>query len=450
MTKNKKIDLIHDNILTALLRFAIPIMITQIFQQLYNAADIAIVGNFLGANSLAAVASTAALFELIVGFILGIGNGMSIITAKYYGANNIEMVKKSAAHTILVGFILTLIVMMIGQLFLFPILNLLQTPQAIIHEAYSYISVIFLFIGVTFYYNVGAGLLRAIGNSFIPLIILVIASIINIVLDIVFITQFHLGIQGAAIATVIAQGFSAITCFLYIKYYEPDLLPNQSHFTIDKQLLKDLLGQGLSMGFVNSIVSIGTVTLQSAINQFGPEIIAAQSTARRVQFFLFMPNVSLAAALTTFVSQNYGAKLYHRIQTAIKYSIIISLIWGAFVWSILFFVAPYFITLLSGSTHPTLVNNARQYIAIATPFFGILGVLFCLRNALQGLGRKKEPLISSIIKFVLKLCFVTFFIPQFGYFAVMWTEPISWLLMTTQLGFSFYNNDIIKSLRHKK
>lgn len=443
-TKANHSNLTQTPILRTLITFAIPIFISTIFQQLYNAADTTIVGNFLGANALAAVGSTAAVFELIVGFALGIGNGMSIVVARFYGAGKTDKVKQACAHAIIIGIIISLSVMLIGHLGLFPLLQFLNTPTNIIHDAFSYIYIVLMFVMVTFAYNLGAGLLRAIGNSLVPLIILVIASIINIVLDIVFITTFNSGIQGAAYATVIAQLFSVIACFTYIYYKVPVLLPSKSDFIIDKKLLHELLSQGLAMGFMSSIVSIGSVILQTAVNQFGTTIIAAQTTARRVQFFFIMPITSLGAALTTFVSQNFGAKEYARIRKAIFYAVQLSTIWGIFVAILMRFIAEPLIILVSGSQDILLVETAKHYIFIATPFFAILGILFCLRNTLQGLGQKIQPVISSIIELIGKIIFVIFIVPHLGYLGIILCEPIIWIAMTSQLAYSFYSNPHIK------
>ncbi|MFR1297464.1 MAG: MATE family efflux transporter [Coprobacillus cateniformis] len=211
-----KIDLLKDNILKALLLFAFPILIANIFQQLYNTMDTMIVGNFLGDTSLAAISACGAVYELLIGFALGVGNGLSIVTARNYGSNDENQIKKSVAGSIVIGIGLTLLIMLISVLFLYPLLQLLHTPIHIIDEAYSYIFVVTIFVGVMFAYNLCAGLLRAIGNSVMPLIFLIISSLINVGLDILLITQFAMGVQGAAVATVISQAISVILCIFYI------------------------------------------------------------------------------------------------------------------------------------------------------------------------------------------------------------------------------------------
>lgn len=435
-----KVDLLKDNILKALLLFALPMLIANIFQQLYNTMDTMIVGNCLGDTSLAAIGASGAVYELLIGFALGVGNGLSIVTARSYGAKDEKLLKRSVAGSIVIGIGLTLIIMLISALFLYPLLELLNTPSDIIAESYSYIFVVTMFVGVTFAYNLCAGLLRAIGNSVMPLVFLVVSSLINVVLDILFITQFHMGIQGAGIATVISQGISAILCLIYISKKATILIPKKEHFQFDLELYQELLGQGFSMGLMISVVSMGTVILQSAINGFGYLIIAGHTTARKLSSFCVMPAGSIAMALSTFVSQNKGANQRERIRQGMKYGHLLACGWGVLITVILFFIAPLLVKLISGSSESTVVDNASLYLMLNAPFYAVLGMLLNLRNSLQGLGMKVIPLISSIIECIGKIVFVALFIPVLGYFGVIICEPVIWCLMCLQLAYSFYRN----------
>ena len=239
-----QVDLTKDKIFKALLVFAIPIFIANVFQQLYNTMDTMIVGNFLGDVSLAAIGAASAIYELLIGFALGVGNGLSIVTARCYGAQDEDALKRSVAGSIVIGIGLTIAIMLLSVFCLYPLLELLNTPADIIEESYSYIMMITSFVGVMFAYNLCAGLLRAIGNSVMPLVFLIVSSAINIVLDIVFITQFSMGIQGAAVATVIAQAISALFCCIYIYKKSPLLIPTRKHFAVGKDMYKELIGQG--------------------------------------------------------------------------------------------------------------------------------------------------------------------------------------------------------------
>ena len=282
-----KTDLLKGNILKSLILFAIPLIISNLFQQLYNAADTMIVGHFLGDESLAAIGACAAVYELLVGFALGFGNGLGMVVARSFGVGDKDLLKRAVAGSLVIGAAVTAGVMLIAQIGLRPLLVLLHTPSEIIGESYSYI--VTICVGVMFAYNLLSGLLRAIGNSFMPLAFLIISSVINIVLDVLFITQFQMGIRGAAVATVVAQGISAVLCAIYIMKKCKLLIPAREHFKVDGPLYRELTGQGLSMGFMLAIVSTGTVILQYAINQLGYLIIAGHTAARKLNSFCSMP-----------------------------------------------------------------------------------------------------------------------------------------------------------------
>lgn len=438
MKKVKSIDLLSSPIVSSLLTFALPILISNALQQFYNAADTTIVGNFLGFRSLAVIGATSAIYELIVGFAIGIANGMGIVVARHFGAGDIEKIKKAVAGSIVIGSVLSLAVMLIGRVWLYELLRLVNIPENIINEAYSYIYIIMIFFFLTFFYNWSASMLRAIGNSLTPLLILLLTSVINIGLDILFITKFNTGIKGAAIATVISQAISALLCIVYMYIKADILIPKLKHFKYNYYVYSDLSTQGFAMGFMSSIVSIGTVILQTAVNGMGVTIIAAQTTGRRIMFFLMMPMSSLATALTTFVSQNFGAGNKSRIKSAVKYANIINTIWSIISVVFVYTLSIPLIRFTSGSYDKELIANAKLYIAIAAPFFWALGILFNLRNALQGMDRKIEPLISSCIELICKIAFVLFVIPRVGYAGVVFTEPIIWVVMVLQLAYSFY------------
>lgn len=447
---NTNVDLLKGKILKSLIIFAIPLLISNLFQQLYNTVDIMIVGNFLGDTSLAAIGASSAVYELLIGFALGIGNGLSMVAARSYGANDTKLLRKSVAGSIVIGIFITVIIMVISQLFLMPLLRLLNTPANIIDESYSYISTITSFVGVMFAYNLCAGLLRAIGNSFMPLVFLIISSLLNIGLDILFITQFNMGIKGAAVATIISQGASVVLCVAYIYSKSKILIPKKKHFAVGKYLYRELLGQGLSMGLMMAIVSTGTVILQSAINGLGYLTIAGHTAARKLNSFCTMPIVAVAYSVSTFVSQNKGADQGDRIRKSVYYANLIAIAWGIIITGVLFFVAPTLVKVLSGSSEDIVISNGARYLRLNAPFYGVLGVLLNLRYSLQGLGKKVVPLVSSIIEFFGKIIFVILVIPSMGYLGVILCEPIIWCFMTAQLIYAFYSNTYIKRFKVNK
>ena len=448
MLKKTSVNLLDGPILRSIIAFAIPILISNIFQQLYNTADIMIVGRYLGPNALAGVGATAAIFELVIGFALGVGNGMGVIIARCFGAKDMDQLKHAVASTIMIGLGLSLIVSTVGHFGMYPLLEFLGTPTEIIDLSYQYIHMIVLCVGVTFAYNLCAGLLRAVGDSQAALYFLIFSAIVNIILDIFFITQLHLGVQSAGLATIISQGLSAILCYFYIRKRANFLLPQRKHFTWDKELYLDLLGQGLAMGLMTSIVSIGTVTLQTSINALGATIISAQTSARRIMSFSMLPVSAIASSLTTFTSQNLGANRPQRIQRGIYLGSMVAIIWTIFIAITLFFASPALNELISGSTDPELISNASLYNRISSSFYPVLALLLVLRNSLQGLGQKITPLISSFIELFGKVLFVLFIIPSTGYMGVIFCEPLIWVPMTIQLYYSYKHQPIILSLKN--
>lgn len=441
------VDLLNGPILKSLIIFAVPLFISNVFQQLYNTVDTMIVGNYLGDTSLAAIGSCSAIYDLLVGFALGIGNGLSIVTARSFGSGNHVLLKKSVASSIVIGIISSLIITVIGTLCLYPLLQLLNTPEKIINEAFSYILYITLFIIIMFAYNLCAGLMRAIGNSFMPLVFLIVSSCFNVILDILFITQFDMGVQGAAIATVISQGISVILCIIYMLKKTELLIPERKHFVFDHNLYREMLGQGLSMGFMSSIVSCGSVILQYGINSLDTLVIAGHTVARKIYMFFNMPFTSMAMAISTFVSQNKGACQSKRIRKGMTIAYIYDIILATLITAVLIFGTKPLVQLISGSKETVVLNNATTYLIVVGPFYAILGILMQTRNALQGLGKKMLPLISSIIELIGKIVFVIAFIPHFQYMAVIFCEPVIWVIMTIYLLLCLYHETTMKEAK---
>jgi putative MATE family efflux protein len=442
-----KTDLLSGNIIKSLIVFAIPLFLSNIFQQLYNTADMVIVGHFLGETSLASIGACAVIFELLIGFAMGVGGGFGIVVARSYGAGDHDLLKRTVAGAVVIGILLTFFISVIASLFMMPLLKLINIPGNIIDEAYSYISILIIFAIVLFTYNLCAGLLRAIGNSTMPLVFLIISSILNIVLDILFITSFNMGVRGAAVATVLAQGISTVLCLVYIITKCPILIPNKKHFRYDAALYKELVAQGFSMGFMVSIVTLGSVVLQRAINGLGYLVIAGHIAARKLNSVCMMPIPTIAIALSTFVSQNKGADQLNRIRKSVRYGNLIAIIWGTFITVVLLFSSATLIRLLSGSNESVVIENGARYLKLNSPFYMVLGMLLNFRHSLQGIGKKIVPVISSVIELIGKVTFAFLLTPYLGYFAVIICEPIIWCIMFIQLLYSFYSNPYIRGKR---
>lgn len=441
--KTYEVDLLRGPILSAMLTFAVPLFFSSVFQQLYNTMDTVIIGHTLGDEALAAMGAAGAVYDLLMGFALGIGNGLAIVTARSFGSGDMTYLKRSVAASIVIGLCITAVITVAVRFILYPFLEILHTPDEIIGQSYAYISTITLFIGVMFAYNLCAGLLRAIGNSVMPLVFLILSSLLNILLDFSFITQLGMGVQGAAVATVIAQGVSVIACLVYIAKKADILIPHREHFVWERALYQEMLAQGFSMAFMSCIVHAGTAVLQSGINSLGYLVIAGHVAARKLFSFLMMPFVALSQTISTFVSQNFGAGQMKRIRRAMKYSYLCGMVLTAVITAFVLFLAPAMVRLLSGSTERVVIENGALYLRVVAPCLAVLALLNPTRMGLQSIGRKILPILSSVIELIGKYLFVIFLIPKFQYMAVIFCEPVIWFFMDIELLWAFWRNPLI-------
>ncbi len=421
------INMTEGSILKNLIFFAIPILIGNIFQQLYNVADTAIIGNILGDSALAAVGASAPVYGLLIGFAGGLTNGFAVVIARHFGAGNERQMKKAVALTYILSGIIALVLTAGSAIALHPLMQSLQTPDEIIADTESYMMIIILFSSVTIAYNMLAGMMRAIGNSRAPLYFLVASTFVNVGLDFLFVKGFDMGVSGAAYATVISQGVSVILCFIYAVKKCGILVFRRSELTLDKPLLADLTSTGLSMGLMYAIVSVGSVILQGAVNSFGTATITAHTAARKIDDIFMLTLGTIAMSSSTFASQNYGAGKLDRVKKGIRYSIFLAFGWSAFsVLCAVLFRVPM-IGALTGTTDEAVIETASQYIIINISFFFVLSVLLVLRSSLQGIGRKLVPVMGSFVEFLLKIVAVAVLAPNFGYVGICVCEPIIWI-----------------------
>lgn len=440
LLKSLNVNLLTDKISKSLILFALPILISGIFQQLYNTVDTVIIGHYLGDKSLAAIGASMAVFQVIIGVSQGFGNGFSIVTARSFGSKNEDLLKQSIAGSLIIGSMVVMILMIASYFFLWDLLVILRTPNDIIQEAYDYIIIIALCIGVTFIYNLLAGMYRAVGNSVMPLIFLVIASILNILLDLFFVVIVGMGMKGVAIATILSQTVSVILSITYIINKLPMIIPHRKHFKFQLSLYHDLFGQGLSMAMMMSIVFIGTIIMQYSINHMGYQIIAGHTAARRLNSLFLMPLGTISSSISTFVSQNKGADQRERILDGVKKGSKLVALVGIVLAIIVILTSKFLIKSVSGSNDALILTTGTRYLMWNAPFYLVVGVLFVMRNTLQGLGEKLLPLTSSVIELVLKVAFVVLLIPKLGYFGVIISEPIIWIFMTVQLASAYRKN----------
>ena len=432
------VDFLKGDILKSILIFSIPLLLSNLFQQLYNVVDTILVGNILGNISLAAIGSTSPIYELLIGFSIGIANGFGLVISRNYGSKRISEVRKTVASSLILGTAITIFIGVFSYFFLYDLLRILNTPDEIINIAYDYIYIILLFSIVTFLYNFFSCFLRAIGNSFFPLIALIISSVLNIILDVCFMFYFKFGVVGASIGTLISQLMSVVFILLYSWKKYRFMLPTIEDFKYDIKLYINLLYQGLSMGFMMSVVSIGTVILQGAINGLGTDVIIAHTASRKISTFAVIPSATISTTIGTFISQNKGAKLYSRINTGLKYANYSLIISGFITFFIMLLLSKYFIVFIAGTENSVILKLATYYLIFNSFFYPVLGVLSNMRRALQSIGKTVVPLLSSVIECLGKILFSYVFVEYMGYYAVIICEPIIWCLMCMQLCYEFY------------
>ncbi len=426
-------ELTKGNPAKIILFFAVPIILGSMFQQLYSMVDTVIVGRTIGVDAIAALGATSYISNLIIGFMSGLTNGFAIITARYFGAGDHVKMRRAVAGTIILGLAVSVIFTVLSMIFLKPFLRILNTPEEIFDTSYSYISIILIFMTGAMLYNMSAGVLRAVGDSITPLIFLIISSFVNIGLDLLFITKFGMGVEGAAYATVISQVFSFILCLIYILIRFPYLIPKPEEFKVTTDELGELMSMGLSLALMFSIVEIGSLILQSAINKFGTDTIAAHTAARKISGILMLPYSAFGSACATYCSQNIGAKRPDRVGSGIKSAIAMCWIWSAIAVVIGYLGAPYIVEWIAGTDEQLIVDLASQYMRVNTPFYFILAVLIVMRSSLQGLGKKAIPVSSSVIEMIGKAAVAFLAAPAMGYFGVMISEPVVWFFMTILL-----------------
>jgi putative MATE family efflux protein len=426
-------DLTKENPGKVILLFAIPIVIGQIFQLLYNMADTRIVGMYLGDNSLAAIGATATIVDLLSGFVMGAANGFAVISARFFGAGDEKNLRKTFAGILFLGTGMALILTVLSLFGMNPVMHLIAVPEEHFEEGRGYLAIIIAGLIFTAMYHMLAAVLRSIGDTVTPLVFLAVSVVINILLDLLFIGKMGFGVNSAAVATVLAQGISAGICFLYLWKKYPVLHIKKEDFAWNKILIAELLAAGCSMGLTNSLVSIGSVVLQSAINGFGTYIIVAHAAARKLCGLTMMPYVVLGTTMATYTSQNYGAGRMDRVREGLKKSLFYGVIWSVLVIFLIYGCAGWMVKLLTDTDTQEVIDTAKLYLRIDCLLYVLLAPIFILRNSLQGLGDRKTPLISSGIEMVGKFIAAFTLSRLLGYMGIILTEPIMWIFMVVPL-----------------
>ncbi|MCF2706333.1 MATE family efflux transporter [Arcanobacterium haemolyticum] len=411
----------------AILIFAIPLLVGNAVQQMYQVFDAMVVGQHLGVNSLAAVGTTGGIFFLLIGFAWGMTSGFAIPTAQAFGAgDNVRLRRTIAAGTVLT-MVTSVIITIGGVIFSRSLLTVLQTPAELIDEATTFATINFAGATATMMFNYLSAVIRAIGDSRTPLVFLVISCGINAGLVLLFVGRMGTGVGGAACATILAQVFSVLLCFLYIWKALPALHVHKDDWIPGLRHAREQIKIGLPMGFQMSIIAIGTLVVQVRLNTLGAESVAAYTTAVRVDGLAVALLESLGIAASTFVAQNFGAGQHERILVGVRQAVRISVVSSIILAATLITAGNTIVRSFVGEGNDNVVAMAHEYLVVNGAMYWVLGILFITRGSLQGLGKAIPPTISGVFELAMRVATAIVLGGMFGFAGIVWGNPLAWV-----------------------
>lgn len=417
----------HGTPMKLILQFTIPLLMGNLFQQMYNLVDSIIVGKALGIKALASVGASSSITFLIIGFVMGTCSGFAIPVAQCFGAGRESDMRKYICNSMFLAAILALLLTTATSLLCFPILRWMGTPEDIIQGAYEYLIVIFLGIPFTFLYNILSGIIRSLGDSRTPFMFLVISTILNILGDLFFVLNLHMGVMGAGLATILAQAVSGVLCLIYMHHHFKILKMQPEDKKLRLVLMRRLLNLGIPMGLQFSITAVGSIMLQSAINGLGSVAVAAYTAAIKIKQVAMCPYDALANAMATFGAQNLGAGETKRIRVGLKDSVIIGVAYSIFAGIVLVLCGSTIATLFVDSSNVEILAKTQQYLSTIGCFYIILCLLNIFRSTVQGLGYSGPAFFSGVFEMVARTGMAVFVIPVYGYTAACFTDPAAWI-----------------------
>lgn len=428
MAGKKTKDMTVGSPMKLILGFSVPLLFGFLFQQLYNVVDLIIVGRFLGVEALAGVGATGSVNFLVIGFCMGVCNGFAIPVAQKFGAGDYAGLRKFVANSVwLSAFFAT--VMTITVTFLCKrILTWMQTPADIFDKSYLYIFIIFCGIPATFLYNILSGIIRSLGDSKTPLFFLVLSSLLNIGMDLLFIGVFHTGIEGAAYATVLAQLISGLLCLLYIKKNFEILHIKKEEWKINTDYMKTLCGMGIPMGLQYSITAIGSVILQSSVNGLGAIAVASVASANKVSMFFACPFDALGSTMATYGGQNVGAKKLERLGSGLRASCILGAVYSVVAFVFLYFCGGALLSLFTDGSEVAVLENARKMLLFSSATYIPLALVNIIRFLIQGMGFSRFAIFAGVFEMIARAIAGLVLVPAFGFVGVCLASPLAWVL----------------------
>ena len=413
--------------LPLIFNFTMPLLMGNLLQQTYSLVDAAIVGKFLGINALASVGASTSVIFLILGFCNGCCGGFGIPVAQKFGARDYSTMRRYISVSLQLAAVMSVVIAVVTSILCGDILLMMRTPDIIFQDAYYYLLITFIGVPCTFFYNLLSSIIRALGDSKTPFWFLLLSTVLNIVLDLFCILVLGWGVAGAAIATVISQGLSAVLCYIYM-YRKFDILqstPKERKF--NGALARTLMYIGVPMGLQFSITAIGSIMLQSANNALGTACVAAFTAAMRIKMFFMCPLESLGIAMATYTGQNYGAGKPERIWMGVKVSALMMIIYWAFTFCVLMLGARTFALLFVEASELEILKDTELFLHISVSFFPVLGLLCILRYTIQGAGYTNLAMLSGVSEMIARVLVSLYAVPAFGYLAVCFGDPTAWI-----------------------
>ena len=426
--KSAQNDMTVGNPMKIILGFTLPIFIGNVFQQFYNMADAVIVGKFVGNKALAAVGSTGTIMFLIYGFVVGMTAGFTVLTAQKFGAGDMKGMRKTVAGAGILSFVVGALLTILFMAFMKPLLILMNTPSDIFADAYSYIMIVSGGILAQMLYNLLSSILRALGNSKLPLVFLIISALLNIVLDLAFIVGFGMGAKGAAVATVIAQGVSGILCLFYIIAKIPILHLKREDLYVGSTIYKNQLRIGVPMALQYSITAIGTMMVQSSLNILGSTLVAAYTAAGKIEQVVTQAYVAMGTTMATYAAQNMGAGSVKRISEGFKACTVIGVVYSFVAAGFIMTVGKYMTYLFVSEDVDIIMNSVDIYLKCIGIFFIPLAVVNIYRNGIQGLGYGLLPMMAGVAELIGRGVVAVIAGAKRSYPGVCLAGPAAWVL----------------------
>lgn len=420
-------DMTTGSPLKSILRFCVPLLIGNLFQQFYNLADSVLVGRILGLNAFAAVGTTGALSFLILGFATGSCSGLAIPIAQSFGAGDLESVRRRTAQLVWLGLGITAVIRLICFFWTDDLLRLMNTPAEIFDDAYRYIFIVFMGVGATMLYNLSSAVLRSLGDSRTPLHFLIAAAVVNVILDILFMKYLHCGVEGAAWATVLSQLASGIACLVYMARKIPVLNLHHDDMKPDWKRICYMAAIGVPMGLQFAITAVGSIILQGAVNGLGAQAVAAVSAASKVHNVVAAPLETCGIAMATYCGQNLGAGQYARIRRGIWSTTAAAMIYCALAFVFNYSAGRGMATLFVSPSEVMILQDVQKYLVIQSVFYPMLAVIFIFRNGLQGMGYSNQAMMAGVSELIARALVSFGLVGSLGFTAVCYANPAAWL-----------------------